>query len=243
MPTFTHGKKTRVLINDKEMSEFFKEYSAAFTMDTAETSSFGSEVKTFVQGMSSGTLSLSGMFDGTAGAVDAQLSGSIGASIETIAVIAPTGSFAVGASLVAGKAWTGSYQVSGSIGDIVGVSAEMTGSGGFRPGVSLHDLTAESASTNSASHTRLASSSNGAIATLNLLTNTRDGNTTVKVQHSSDNVTFVDLVTFTVVSAAATSAQSVIVAPDVTINRYTRASSTLAGTTGSVTYNVALVRL
>lgn len=248
MPSFTHGKKTKVLINEAEFTQYFKEYSAGVSMDTAETSAFGSEVKTYVQGMSAGTLSLSGMFDGSAGAVDQELSESIGATSESVITIAPTGSFAIGKRVVSGVAWQGSYQISGSVGDIVGVSAEFAGSGGFQSGVSLADLTsAIGVTTTNTAVDNTVSTAKGAVLGLHLFPNTFNHATTIKVEHSADNVTFATLATFDAVAAGATSAQHRIVPTGTTINRYVRAVATLAtsatAASGTVSYTVSLVRL
>lgn len=243
MPTFIHGKKIKVLINKAEYSSYFKEMSAANTMDTAETSTFGSDTKSYIQGMSGGTLSLSGMFDGSAGAVDAELSTSLGATSESVVTVATSGVFTRGSRVVTGPAWSSNYQVAGSIGDVVSVSAEFQGSGGFRPGTSLKDLTAESATTLHTAVDNTVASTNGAVVTLHATANDRNGVVDIVVQHSSDGVSYVTLATFTQIPASTTSAQHKIVAGGTTVNRHVRVSSTVAGTTGSITYTVALVRL
>ena len=72
--------------------------------------------------------------------------------------------------------------------------------------------------------------------------NTRNGTVTMKIQHSTDNSTFVDLVTFTVVGSTTTTQERIVVAAGTTVNRYLRAQSTVAGTTGSITPIVAFAR-
>ena len=54
---------------------------------------------------------------------------------------------------------------------------------------------------------------------------------TVKIQHSSDNVTYVDLVTFTNFSAVGS--QMSTVADGTTVNRYLRVNYTISGSTPS----------
>ena len=72
--------------------------------------------------------------------------------------------------------------------------------------------------------------------------NTRDGNITVKIQHSADDSTFADLVTFTVVSSTTITSEKIEVAGNTTVNRYLRVNYTVAGSTGSATPVVAFTR-
>jgi hypothetical protein len=60
------------------------------------------------------------------------------------------------------------------------------------------------------------------------------------VQHSSDNVTFADLVTFASVSSTTATAERIAVTG--TVNRYLRASHAPGGSSGSVTYTMAFAR-
>jgi hypothetical protein len=96
--------------------------------------------------------------------------------------------------------------------------------------------------TNGTNVDNTAPSTNGGVAHLHVTANTRNGATTFKVQHSTDNSTWVDLVTFTSVTAATTGAQRVEVASGTTVQRHLRAQATTAGTTGSITYTVSFAR-
>jgi hypothetical protein len=60
------------------------------------------------------------------------------------------------------------------------------------------------------------------------------------VQHSTDNVTFVDLITFASVSASATGGEAVAVTG--TVNQYVRSEHVPGGSSGSVTHTIALAR-
>jgi len=67
-----------------------------------------------------------------------------------------------------------------------------------------------------------------------------NGSTTFKLQHSSDNSTFADLITFTVVSAGTQTSEQKSVSG--TINRYKRVNVVSAGSTGAITYSLATSR-
>jgi len=134
-----------------------------------------------------------------------------------------------------------SYEVSSPVGDVISISAEVQADGGLLHGVALTGLVnTGSASATTAEINNGSSTLNGALFNLHVTVNDRDGAATVKVQHSSDDVTYADLVTFTSVSASATGGESITSTG--TVNEYLRTLSTLAGSSGSVTYNVSAAR-
>ena len=70
MPTFAHGKNVNIFVNEYDFSTYFNDVSASSTVETAEVSAFGSSAKSYIVGLQDGTVSLSGMFDGTATGTD-----------------------------------------------------------------------------------------------------------------------------------------------------------------------------
>lgn len=239
MPTFRHGKKTAVLLNGTDMSPFLNEATQTQEIETAETTAFSDNDKTYITGLGDGTISTSGMFDSTAGASDAVLSGLIGQEDNTFTVM-PEGSTAGSRSIIANGQLT-SYEVSSPVGDVVAISAEVQADGGLFSGVALNGVEVVSASAGvTASVDNGAATSNGALANLHVTANTRDGAGTFKVQHSSDGLSWADLVTFTSVSASTTGGESITSTG--TVNRYLRGSYSLAGSSGSVTYHISAAR-
>jgi len=87
MPTFRHGKKTAVLLNGTDMSPFLNEATTTTEIETAETTAFSDDDKTYIVGLSDGTISTSGMFDSTAGASDEVLRGLIANDDNTFTVL------------------------------------------------------------------------------------------------------------------------------------------------------------
>ena len=85
-----------------------------------------------------------------------------------------------------------------------------------------------------------ASSANGGAGTLHVPTNTVGGNTTIKIQHSANNSSWADLISFTVVGSSAKTSE--IKAVSGTVNRYLRATASTAGSSGSITFMVAFAR-
>jgi hypothetical protein len=238
MPTFRHGKKTAVLLNGTDMSPFLNEATTTQEIETAETTTFGDQDKTYIAGLSDGTISTSGLFDSTAGASDAVLSGIIAQEDNTFTVL-PEGAALGNRSVIANGQLT-SYEISSPVGDVVAISAEVQADGGLYHGAALTGFQVISASGVTGSVDLSASSSNGLLANLHVTANDRDGATTIKVQDSADASTWADLVTFTSVSASTTVGESITTTG--TVNRYLRAEHVPAGSSGSVTYHVSVAR-
>lgn len=243
MPTFRHGRGTLLFLDDENISTFFREAGVNRSVDLAETSTYGTFDKTYVVGMRDATFSLAGLFSGAADEIDEQLAAIIGQAQEYAFTYAPE-QMTFGRRVYIASVDTVSYEVSSPLTDMVGTSAEFQASAGAFSGNSLHDLTAESATNNSTNLDNTVSSAFGAIASLHLVTNTRDaGSIVVKVQHSPDNSVWTDLITFTSVSAGAANTSGQIGTVTGTVNRHLRSLWTVTGgTTGSYTFVVACAR-
>ena len=238
MATFRHGKKTSVLLNGTDMSPFLNEATQTQEIETAETTTFSDDDKTYITGLADGTISTSGLFDSTAGASDAVLSGLIGEEDNTFTVL-PEGATAGRRSIIANGQLT-SYEVSSPVGDVIAISAEVQADGGLFSGVALNGLESISASAVTASVDNTTATTSGALANLHVTSNTRDGSSTFKVQHSADGSAWADLISFTGISASATGGESITSTG--TVNRYLRGTSTLAGSTGSITFHISAAR-
>lgn len=239
MPTFAHGKNVNVFINEYDFSAYFNDVSATSTVETAETSAFGSSAKTYIVGLQDGTVSLSGMFDGTATGTDVVFSTVLGSATKQLVVVAPSG-HSNGANAIMLEADDTSYEVSGAVADVVQTSAEFQSSDGVEHGKILSSGSAVTSTGNGTSVDGGAATTNGGVGFLTVPTNTRNGNITVKIQQSADNSTFTDLITFTVVSSTTKTSQRVEVTGSVA--RYLRVNYTVAGSTGSATPVVAFAR-
>lgn len=238
MPTFRHGKKTAVLFNATDMSPYLNEATTTQEIETAETTAFSDDDKTYIVGLADGTISTSGMFDSSAGASDAVLNGLIQQDDNTFTVY-PEGVARTNRAVLANGALT-SYEVSSPVADVVAISAEIQADGGLLHGIDLTGQQIVSASGVTTEVNNGAATTSGALFNLHVTANDRDGAATIKVQHSSDNATYADLVTFTSVSASTTTGETITSTG--TVNQYLRAEHTLAGSSGSVTYYVAAAR-
>lgn len=236
---FRHGKNTGVLVDAGNLSAFFNEASASQDVETAETTTFGSSAKTYIVGLKDGTMSISGMFDGDANAVDAQVSATLGTDAADFVTVAPDG-LTIGNIAFSCQARLTSYEISSPVGDVVSASLSVQADGGIDRGVLLAAVTAVTTSSTGAAQDNSAGTSSGGTAYLHVTANTRTAASTFKVQHSVDNVTWADLATFASVSGTTTTAEKVVVVG--TVNRYVRANHAPGGSTGSVTYSMTFAR-
>jgi hypothetical protein len=236
---FRHGKNTVLFVNGADLTRYFNEASVSQSVETAETTAFGDDDKTYITGLADGTMSGSGMFDGQAGAVDEILSSVIGSATADVITVGVDGATA-GRVTLSMEARQTSYEVSAPVSDVVAANIEAQATGGVDRGIFLAARSVVTASGQGASQDNAAATSNGGVAYLHATVNSRDGASTFKVQHSTDNVSFVDLATFSSVSASATSGQRVAVTG--TVYRYLRASHAPGGSSGSVTYSIAFAR-
>lgn len=63
---FRHGKYAEITVNSNDLSAFCDSAELSIDVDTAETSTFGSDWKTHLAGLAGGTIELSGNYDPTA---------------------------------------------------------------------------------------------------------------------------------------------------------------------------------
>lgn len=244
MPTFQHGKSTKVLVGSYDLSTYLKEFTAGTQIDMAETSAFGNAYKTYVQGIGDSGISLSGMWaTGGASAVDDVFTAAIASSATLPVIVAPQGygygnkGFGIGANQA-------SYEITASIGDVVSVSAEFQSNvdSGGRSGVFLTPGTAITASTSFTGQDNAAATTNSGYALLSIVANSWTGGTaTVEVQDSADNASWATIGTFTAQADPGT-ITSQYLAISGTIRRYARFRMQFSAGSGSVLPHVLLVR-
>ena len=238
---FIHGKSALVLQNEFDLSSYFNDVSISRSIETAETTAFGASAKAYIVGLIDGTLSLSGMFDGTANAIDAEITDVLGVNAGAVISASVSGVTTIGTRMISTTGKLTSYEVTAPVGDVVSANAEFQADDGVGNAVSLAALGAITTTTTGISVDNAASSANGGFATLHVTANTMDNSTVCKVQHSADNSTWADLQAFTSVATTIVTAERIKVANGTTVNRYLRAVATPAGT-GSFTYHINFAR-
>ena len=245
MPTFRHGKNTVALLNQFDFTNYFNSATSSNEVELPETTTFGSSTRSYITGIKEGSVGLEGLFSGGALEIDTFFNTAISSDSNIVSTIGPEGAV-VGRRAVLLNANETSYEITGGIGDLVAISAELQASGttgGLDRGVLLAAQATISSAAAISSVDNAVSSSNGGVAHLHVTTNSRDGACTIKIQHSADNSTFADLVTFTNTTASTTTSQRVEVAAGTTVNRYLRANvTTFGGSTGSLIITVGFAR-
>ncbi len=250
MPTFVHGKSTRVYIDEFDLSTYFNSADVSVTNETAESTAFQSSSKSYLLGLNDGTVSLAGMWSADTDGSDEELQAILGATTTPLLTVAQDAG-TIGNRCVIAKAHEINYAISNPVGDISAVSADLQAStdatsnvtNGVKSGVQL--TTGASVAFGSlgdlASVDNGASSANGGAGLLHVPTNTiGGGTTTIKVQHSANDSTWADLITFTAVGAGAVTSEMSAVSG--TVNRYLRVTASTAGSSGAITFMVSFAR-
>lgn len=131
MPTFVHGKNAQFEIGGTNLSNTLNEISMPREIETAETTAFGDQDKTYITGLSDATVSLSGMFDATVdGAISTLITNLKSGSIASASfAYGPSGSASAKPKFT-GNALITSYEISSPVADVVTYSLELQVTGG-----------------------------------------------------------------------------------------------------------------
>jgi hypothetical protein len=125
---FVHGKSAHFSLGSAgsetvlvDISSYANELSLPLSIETAETTTYGKDSKTYVIGLKDSTVSMSGFHDPT---IDAHLFGALGNAIPLGFLYSPEGNES-GDIKYTGSAFLTSYEVGSPIGDVVSYSAEL----------------------------------------------------------------------------------------------------------------------
>ena len=236
------GVTLKVLINQYDVTGYFRSLSATGERGMYDTTVFGSTSKTVVPGMNAGTIELGGLFEAvsTANAPD-----NIFTAIEASATVPLVGVYPEGWTLgnrvYLLQAHEATHDIGSQVDALVLNSASFTCNDGFDFGVSLHALSAETSFPFTGTAVdNLALTSNGGVGFLHVSAIAGAApNVVVKIQHAAVS-TYADLVTF--VASTAASSQRVVIPAGTTVNRNLRVTMTNGGTTTSVTAAVSFAR-
>lgn len=253
MATLRHGLQTRVFLDKYELTDWLRGATKMSDRDIAEAPPFHADAKVKKGGVVDEKMSFAGMFDGDVDAIADILDGIITADDQHVLTLYPEDSLDVTAGHVSRHAYLASVKeakvnVEAVSTEIVKVDAEMAGDGRILGGDSLHDFSTALAAAGTGSSPYIDTAPVtpfqtlfGGIGHLHVVTNTLSGNLVVKVQHSSDHVSWVDLITFATVSTGVTKVERAAGVTD-TILQYVRGTWTAAAGTGSAKFALAFGR-
>jgi hypothetical protein len=136
MATFRHGKNATFKIGSSGTPGTVVDISTGLTdvtfprsIETAETTAFGSTAKSYVVGLTDATISISGTFDAT---FDAQLAGLAG--VDTVSFEYSPAGTTTGYIKYSGTCVMTSYEVSSTVGDVVKAKADFQVTGAITRG-------------------------------------------------------------------------------------------------------------
>lgn len=233
----SHGKQTRVLVNAAHLSGSITgwrfEHRRNLSADVTVLTSTGDQ---FMPGQISGGLGISGVWDSTAGDITAVVdtaAATAGGLLTTMFPETPAvGSFAfIGEGNVSGRDYPGAVK------DAIRVALEATPNDGVDMARTLHVLGARTTDGNETSVDNAASSAGGGVASAHVTAYSGLTSIVLKVQHSTDNSAWSDLITFATATAVTWERKTVTG----TVNRYVRALWDVTGT-GSATFAMAFAR-
>lgn len=220
----THGKAAKIYADGFDVSSFLSSVSLNGTADIAETSVFGSTSKQYVLGLQDNTLSVEGFYTSPDGEAVALLNAALGSATKSNWLVFPQGD-TLGLDGWGFLASQTSINVNTNMGGAAMISGDAQSSVGAELLISHHALGAETTAGNSASVDGVAvSTATGGVGYIHATAFTGTS-ITVAIQDSADNVSFVDRLVFTAISAA-NAKERKVTAPLATILRYTRAAWT-----------------
>jgi hypothetical protein len=226
----SHGSNTDVYGNGYVLSPFLNSASSSGNRDSAETTTFKKQSKTYIPGLKDTTIALEGIFDGVVDAVDDILFAALGAGTGIFSYI-PEGNEVVGNRAFTADVIETSYEVNTEVGDVAQVSAElaMGDKGVFARGFVVRPMSAAGAAG------QTAAIDSGVVSTANgggIVVHATASSTLVAfMQDSADNVTFADL-PGSISFGAVKGSQRLAVTG--TIRRYTRVRWTGTGTFAAI---------
>lgn len=135
---FTMGKDSVFKIANAagtttDISAYVDSVDLPRSVDTAETSTFGSTAKTYIPGLADAKLTLKGKFDGSASAGDSVLAGIYGVSASKAFEFHPQGTTA-GTVKYTGSVILTDYSVSSQVGSVVEFTASFQVTGAITRG-------------------------------------------------------------------------------------------------------------
>lgn len=217
------------LVNGYELADALKSYKISLKLDELDASVLANNFRSYEAGYATGTLDTSGIWDADttnedkihdilSTAFNDQGTNTICSSVGTVS----TGSFAF---ILNGCQVT--YNVDTVIGQLIIADANFQSKTGLDFGVWLMNTAAAAGTTTGTSVDNAAASSNGGFFVVQLH-NDDASDVDVKIQHSTDNSVWADLVTISNLSAEHESGYATV-ATGTTVRRYIRAVATVTG--------------
>ena len=134
MPTFVHGKSVDFELDDtggtsRSISDTLNSVDSPEVTETADTTAFGSSSRSFIVGLESATISISGLWDAT---VDGYIKGGTEPASRSF-IYGPAGSTSSNVKYT-GECILTNYSISSPVGDVVTYSCDLQVTGAVTRG-------------------------------------------------------------------------------------------------------------
>lgn len=242
-----HAKKTRILVDEHDLSNYLNQIDTEGSAAPLNSTTFQDAEMTYAGGMADGKASLKGLYWSKADeidpldrdAIDDILSAALGADETNVVTLAHADVLTQGDRVTLLSARETKYSVTAPHDQLVSAMAEMQAIGGLRYGDILLALAARTVSGVSAVFDGGAASTLGAVLHLHCLLASAADTLDVIVEDSADGASgWATIAAFAQVTAK--SAERLLIAGNV--RRHLRVTYTIAGTGPSFTFLVALAR-
>ena len=240
---FKHGKAAKLYANGWDLSAYLTKVGTVGKADVAEVSVLGTTDKSYLNGMMEGNLSADGFYsDGPNEVASVFGSAFSGTAPTCLFTHLPQGDTFGGVARGMPGAMS-DFTIDSDTGGAGAVTIAATSTLGLRTGRILHPLGQESAPGNGTAldnGATLGATAAGLDSYLHV-TQSSGGTLVVKVQHSTNNTDWTDLVTHTAVTASHKSEElsSLVAVPAGTVNRYLRTLWTLSAGTATFFHSIA----
>lgn len=232
--SFLHGTNAKVYMNNFDVTSYLTSFAITLNGEAVDTTTFGATWHDVIGGIKAVTYTANGFISEGSGSQEEVMNALINAVKQTMYF--PQGD-TLGNSGYGVQGIQTSYAPTSPIGGASTFTLNSTGKTYGDRIISLHALAAVTADTDGASVDNAASSANGGGGYLQVSAFSGFSGAVIKVQHSTDNSSWVDLITFTTVAAVTNQVSSVTG----TVNRYLRYQIDVTGS-GSITFVVGFGR-
>jgi hypothetical protein len=239
---FVHGKNTKVLVDQFDMSAYLNNTDQSWEVDVPESTVYGLNDRTYIAGLRTMTLSMSGFWDQASSATpEPVLPNRLGQAGTVLLTYAPTG-LTTSKPAYSMQCRVSNYTVASPVDGIVTINLDVQGTGKLSRGVVLHNLVAETSTATAEEpyeyDSRAAASTGTHRTTVRCnaylhITTSNQSALACKIQHSSDSTSWTDLKSFT----AANGVSAERITTSATLKRYVRCFWTLSSA-GSAKFTI-----
>ncbi len=233
-----HGKDGTVLLNALSVNAQTNKWTFTHKRNYTMVAVLDAGGEAWDPGLISGAVTLGGFVD-TAAGLRSAAAAAVGVDDSLVSTIIPTATPALGSMAFMAVSDLASFMVDATVTDTTPISVEAQPDDGVDIGFILHALAAETADGNGTGLDNAAGTTTGAVANLHVTALSGFTSVVFKVQHSTDNSVWNDLITFTTVTGVTW--ERVKTTSATAVNRYLRAFWDVTGS-GSVTFAIAAAR-